>query len=54
MNQKISHITIVVDDYDKAIEFYTKNLNLNFVKDKKSYVKIIDATKERIKKLSEV
>jgi hypothetical protein len=23
MTQKISHISIVVDDYDKAIEFYT-------------------------------
>jgi len=33
MNQKISHIAIVVDDYDKAIEFYTKKLNFVLLED---------------------
>lgn len=27
MKQSLAHITIVVDDYDKAIEFYTKKLH---------------------------
>lgn len=27
MNQHIAHIALVVDDYDKAIQFYTKKLN---------------------------
>lgn len=40
MNQKISHISIVVDDYDKAIEFYTKKLNFVLLEDT-----IIDETK---------
>lgn len=40
MNQKISHISILVDDYDKAIEFYTKNLNFVLLEDT-----IIDTTK---------
>ena len=26
MNQHIAHIALVVDDYDKAIQFYTKKL----------------------------
>jgi len=33
MTQKISHISIVVDDYDKAIEFYTKKLNFVLLED---------------------
>jgi catechol 2,3-dioxygenase-like lactoylglutathione lyase family enzyme len=33
MAQKISKIALVVDDYDKAIEFYTKNLNFNLIED---------------------
>lgn len=40
MNQKISHITIVVDDYDRAIAFYTKKLNFVVLEDT-----IIDDTK---------
>lgn len=33
MKQKIAHIALVVDDYDKAIEFYTKKLNFTLVED---------------------
>jgi quinol monooxygenase YgiN/predicted enzyme related to lactoylglutathione lyase len=44
MNQKISHITIVVDDYDRAIEFYTKNLNFVLLEDTK-----IDEAKRWVK-----
>jgi catechol 2,3-dioxygenase-like lactoylglutathione lyase family enzyme len=33
MKQKIAHIALVVDDYDKAIEFYTKKLNFDLVED---------------------
>lgn len=33
MTQKISHISIVVDDYDHAIEFYTKKLNFVLLED---------------------
>jgi catechol 2,3-dioxygenase-like lactoylglutathione lyase family enzyme len=33
MKQKIAHISLVVDDYDKAIEFYTKQLNFDLVED---------------------
>ena len=33
MKQKIAHIALVVDDYDKAIEFYTKKLNFILVED---------------------
>ena len=33
MKQKLTHITIVVDDYDKAIEFYTKKLGFNLIED---------------------
>ncbi len=33
MKQKISHITIVVDDYDKAIAFYTQKLNFFLIED---------------------
>lgn len=35
MNQSIAHITLVVKDYDEAIEFYTKKLNFNLVEDTK-------------------
>lgn len=35
MLQKIAHITLLVDDYDKAIEFYTKKLNFIQVEDTK-------------------
>lgn len=45
MKQNISHITIVVDDYDKAIEFYTNKLNFvlledTFINEHKRWVKI--------------
>ena len=33
MNQYISHIALIVDDYDKAIEFYTKKLHFILVED---------------------
>ncbi len=33
MNQYIAHIALVVDDYDKAIEFYTKKLNFVLIED---------------------
>lgn len=33
MNQKLVHIAIVVDDYDRAIEFYTKKLLFDLVED---------------------
>ena len=33
MKQIIAHIALVVDDYDKAIEFYTKKLNFTLVED---------------------
>ena len=33
MKQKIAHITLVIDDYDKAIEFYTDKLNFTLIED---------------------
>jgi len=33
MNQSIAHISLVVRDYDEAIEFYTKKLNFTLVED---------------------
>lgn len=33
MKQKIAHITLVVHDYDEAIEFYTQKLSFNLVED---------------------
>jgi quinol monooxygenase YgiN/predicted enzyme related to lactoylglutathione lyase len=33
MKQNLTHIAIVVDDYDKAIEFYTKKLNFTLLED---------------------
>ncbi len=33
MKQKISHIALVVDDYDKAIDFYTNKLNFDLIED---------------------
>ena len=33
MNQKIAHIAIVVDDYDTAIDFYTKKLKFELTED---------------------
>ena len=35
MKQKIAHISLLVDDYDKAIAFYTKKLNFNLIEDTK-------------------
>lgn len=35
MKQKIAHIALVVEDYDDAIEFYTKKLNFTLVEDTK-------------------
>jgi catechol 2,3-dioxygenase-like lactoylglutathione lyase family enzyme len=33
MKQKIASIALVVDDYDKAIDFYTRKLNFDLVED---------------------
>ena len=33
MKQNLAHIALVVDDYDKAIEFYTRKLNFRLVED---------------------
>ena len=33
MNQSILHVTLVVRDYDEAIEFFTKKLDFALVKD---------------------
>ena len=33
MIQSIVHIALVVDDYDEAIEFYTKKLNFDLIED---------------------
>ena len=33
MKQSISHIALVVKDYDEAIEFYTKKLNFKLIED---------------------
>jgi catechol 2,3-dioxygenase-like lactoylglutathione lyase family enzyme len=35
MEQRIAHIALVVDDYDKAIEFYTKKLDFLLIEDRK-------------------
>lgn len=34
MKQSLTHITIVVDDYDKAIAFYTQKLHFNLIEDR--------------------
>jgi len=33
MNQKIAHITILVRDYDEAIDFYINKLNFDLIED---------------------
>ena len=33
MNQHIAHIALVVNNYDEAIEFYTKKLNFTLIED---------------------
>lgn len=33
MNQRIAHFALVVEDYDPAIEFYTKKLNFDLIED---------------------
>lgn len=35
MYQRIAHIALVVDDYDVAIEFYTKKLDFDLLEDTK-------------------
>jgi len=35
MNQRIAHISLVVKNYDDAIEFYTKKLNFTLLEDTK-------------------
>ena len=33
MKQRIAHLALVVDDYDKAIEFYTGKLHFDLIED---------------------
>ncbi|MBL4752763.1 MAG: VOC family protein [Flavobacteriales bacterium] len=33
MNQRIAHISLVVKDYDEAIEFYTQKLDFRLIED---------------------
>ena len=33
MKQSIVHIALVVNDYDEAIDFYTKKLNFDLIED---------------------
>ncbi|NEW82905.1 MAG: VOC family protein [Mariniphaga sp.] len=33
MGQRLIHITLLIDDYDKAIDFYTQKLNFKLVED---------------------
>ena len=33
MNQKLAHIALIVDDYDKAITYYVQTLNFELVED---------------------
>ena len=33
MNQRLAHIAIVVNDYDEAIEFFTKKLHFDLIED---------------------
>jgi catechol 2,3-dioxygenase-like lactoylglutathione lyase family enzyme len=33
MGQRLVHITLLVDDYDKAIDFYTQKLNFKLIED---------------------
>lgn len=33
MSQSLIHVTLMVDDYDDAIEFYTKKLNFTIIED---------------------
>lgn len=33
MNQRIAHITLIVKDYDEAIQFYTQKLNFILLED---------------------
>ncbi len=35
MNIRIAHITLLVDDYDKAIDFFTNKLNFILIEDTK-------------------
>lgn len=33
MSQNIAHVAILVEDYDQAIEYYTKKLNFDLIED---------------------
>ncbi len=44
MKQRIAQIALVVDDYDKAIEFYTKKLHFTLIEDS-----ILSETKRWVK-----
>ena len=34
MNQQLAHITLLVNDYEESIEFFTEKLNFTLVEDK--------------------
>lgn len=34
MNQRLAYVSLLVDDYDKAIEFYTRKLHFILIEDK--------------------
>ena len=34
MNQRIANISVLVEDYDEAIKFYTQKLQFNLIEDK--------------------
>ena len=42
MYQRIAHITLVVEDYDEAIDFYTKKLYITILEDTKIDDKVGD------------
>ena len=44
MKQRIAHLTLVVDDYDDAIAFYTEKLNFALLEDT-----VLSATKRWVK-----
>ncbi|TNE54146.1 MAG: VOC family protein [Bacteroidetes bacterium] len=35
MRQKLAHIALLVDDYDRAIQYYTEKLNFELIEDSK-------------------
>jgi len=35
MNQRLAYVTLIVDDYDRAIDFYTEKLHFQLIEDSK-------------------